>query len=294
MLIFLALAGGALVGMLEVEFGRPSWVLSLGLTVLAVSLLTLARYWIGTPFDQLVEQLERIKKDYHTDALSKLPMDRYDEVGQIARLIHDIGSVSVRNHNDAAQLRRTLDHRVAQATQRATHELRRLVMRDPLTGLGNRRFLDEQFEPLVRSIRESGSEMVCIAIDVDNFKGINDTLGHAAGDELLKFLGQLIRGLCRGGDYAIRLGGDEFVILLPGCGVPRAVQFAEQLVALFSQHTQHTLPPSCPTSLSVGVAGLADSDPSANAADLLRRADEALYSAKRGGKNRVCDAPPRA
>jgi len=291
MLIILALASGAFVGMLEAELGRRSVVLSLGLTVCAVAILTLARYWIGSPFEQLVEQLRRIKRDYHPDSLSGLPMQRHDEVGQIARLIHDIGSVCVRDHNDVAQLRRTMDHRVAQATHRATQELRRLVMRDPLTDLGNRRFLDEQLEPLVRSIRESGGEMVCLAMDVDNFKRVNDTLGHAAGDELLRFIGQLVRGLCRREDYAVRLGGDEFVLLLPGCGMERAQAFAMQLGALFRQHVQHTVPTHCAAGLSIGVASLNEGDPDASADDLIRRADEALYASKRAGKNRVSGSP---
>lgn len=294
MLIILSLASGALIGLMESELGRPGWVLSLGLTLAAVGILTLARYWIGAPFEQLVEQLRRIKREYQSESLRDLPMDRHDEVGQLARLIHDIGSVCVRDHNDVAQLRRTMDHRVAQATQRATQELRRLVMRDTLTDLGNRRFLEEQFEPLVRSVRESEGDMVCLAMDVDNFKGVNDTLGHAAGDELLRFIGQLVRGLIRKEDYAVRLGGDEFVILMPGCGVARAEQFATQLCALFRQHVQHALHGKCQAGLSIGVAGLPRGDASATAADMLRRADEALYAAKHAGKNRVAVAPGKA
>ena len=189
-------------------------------------LLTLAKAWIGTPIQILVEQLGRINREYSVSAINALPIQRRDEVGQVARSIHQITSWCRRDYHEARQLRRTLDHRVATATRAATRELRRLAMRDPLTDLGNRRFLADHLDTLIESVRQAGGELVAVVIDVDNFKKVNDTHGHGAGDDLLVSLAGLIRASVRGEDYAVRLGGDEFVALMPGCAVERAADIA--------------------------------------------------------------------
>jgi diguanylate cyclase (GGDEF)-like protein len=286
LLVALAAVGGALVGMLEASLGRSGVVLSVGLTVLVSGLLVLAKQWIGAPFERLVKQLGRINREYDTAAIDALPVERRDEVGQIARAIHQLTHWSRRDYNEARHLRRTLDYRVAEATKRATRELRQMAMRDPLTDLGNRRFLDEHLEALVDTVRETREELACVLIDVDNFKTVNDTLGHGAGDELLVFLAGLIRASIRKEDYAVRLGGDEFVVLMPGCEGNRALEFAQRLVALFRQRESSGLPPDKDASLSIGVACL-HGNRAASGGDLLAKADAALYKAKRAGKNQA-------
>ncbi|MCX5662037.1 MAG: diguanylate cyclase [Planctomycetota bacterium] len=218
--------------------------------------------------------------------LARLPVDRQDDLGVIARAVQRLAAHSLRQHHEARHLRRTLDHRVAEATRVATRQLRQQALRDPLTDLGNRRFLDEQLDPLLSSHRAAGADMACVLIDLDNFKAVNDTLGHGAGDDLLLFTGGLIRGSCRQEDHAVRLGGDEFVVLLPGCDITAAARFAQQILALFRQHARAALPPHCQASLSIGVASL-DHDGPAGGAELLERADARLYAAKRSGKDRV-------
>jgi diguanylate cyclase (GGDEF)-like protein len=207
-------------------------------------------------------------------------------VGQLARVIHRLASTAMRDSYDARQLRRTLDRRVAEATRQATSQLRLMAMRDPLTDLGNRRFLEDNLAPLVKSVLESGGELSCVTMDMDGFKGVNDRLGHAAGDELLIFLGSLIRALVRQEDYAVRLGGDEFCVLMPDCETDRAAQFAERLRVLFRQHTTTALPENVHTDLSVGVAGVRK-HAAHSGEELMDLADGALYAAKRAGKGRV-------
>jgi diguanylate cyclase (GGDEF)-like protein len=158
-------------------------------------------------------------------------------------------------------------------------------MRDPLAGLANRRFLDENLEPLVHSSLHASSPLSCIAIDMDNFKLVNDTLGHKAGDELLTFLASLIRANARNQDFAIRLGGDEFLLILPGCRIQRASQLAHTIALLFRQNARTVHTADIPVDLSFGVACLGPDITSAK--QLLERADANLYAAKRSGKGRI-------
>lgn len=286
LLVTLSAVGGAAIGFIEARFGRMGFLLAVGLTVIISAMLMLARYWIGGPFEKLAAQLARITRDYSLPEIKALPIERRDEVGQIAREIHQIASWCRRDYHEAKHLRRTLDHRVEEATRRATRELRTLAMRDPLTDVANRRFLDEHLEPLTESARQSSEDLVCVAIDVDHFKAINDTLGHAAGDALLASLAALLKGCARREDYAIRLGGDEFMVLMPGCSVERAGAFAKQILTLFHQQAPTNLPHGIKTGLSIGIASLRR-DRARSGQELVEMADHKLYNAKRAGRGRV-------
>ena len=162
-------------------------------------------------------------------------------------------------------------------------QLRDRALHDPLTGLPNRAlFLDRIEQALQRAARHD--EIVSVAfVDLDDFKSINDTLGHAAGDELLVGVAERLRSALRGMDTAARLGGDEFAVLLQGLPErAEVVQVAERLLSALSAphelagHPHHALP-------SIGVSIGADG---ATADDLLRQADAAMYAAKRAGKGR--------
>lgn len=126
-------------------------------------------------------------------------------------------------------------------------------MGDPLTELGNRRILDGHLEQLVNLTIRSQTDLLCLLIDVDNFKHLNDQLGRAAGDELLVFLASLIRD----DDLAVRMGGDEFVVLMPGATVPRGRQFTESLRQLFLQQIKAMHPTGPLVNLPMGAASLA-------------------------------------
>lgn len=159
-------------------------------------------------------------------------------------------------------------------------------LHDQLTGLYNRRAL-----PLIAG--ELGPEYSVLAIDLDNFKTVNDTYGHNTGDCALQGTAETIQENLRSGDYVVRLGGDEIVALLRGCSRDRAIQIAEQIEEGM-RSTPISNRPDLYCTASIGVATVTLSGPGgyAELKDGLTRADEALYSAKRAGKARVVPAEP--
>ncbi len=156
---------------------------------------------------------------------------------------------------------------------------------DPLTGLHNRAVLSEEIEVLVAHQRAKGEDLAVIMLDVDNFKLHNDTYGHKAGDEVLRFIGSLLRSTFRPSDVAIRYGGDEFLVLLPGTNGEQARTVIERVLKLFKQYAEATTGEKS-LSLSAGVATLSG-HPQAGGNELVDKADTALYAAKRKGKNAV-------
>lgn len=288
LLIIMAVLGGGCIGQLGAYLGPMVWPFWVSLAGLLCALIWLGKYWVWLPFDQLLKQVNRLGRTEIRGPLKSLPVNREDEVGRLAQMINKLAVRSVQDRRETDWLRRTLDQGVEQATRRATHQLRQMAMHDPLTNLGNRRFLEEHLESLVESAWTSGSDMVCAVVDMDNFKSVNDSLGHAAGDELLVFLAQLIRGSIRHEDYAIRLGGDEFLILMPGCDVSRVEEMLKQIVILFRQHVRTVMPKDIHAGLSVGIASLTEGISTGR--QLLDAADANLYIAKRSGKGCVVAA----
>ncbi|MCC7361533.1 MAG: diguanylate cyclase [Anaerolineales bacterium] len=167
--------------------------------------------------------------------------------------------------------------------------LRHQAMRDPLTGLFNRRYMQETLErELSRAIR-SGSSGAVLFLDLDHFKQFNDTHGHSAGDALLREIGSLFRTRLRAEDIACRYGGEEFLLIMPETPVSVAVQRAETLRAeVAGLHIKHFDQLLNAVTLSVGVAVFPHHEDSGEL--IVRAADEALYQAKQAGRNRVCVA----
>jgi diguanylate cyclase (GGDEF)-like protein len=164
--------------------------------------------------------------------------------------------------------------------------LRQQANRDKLTGLLNRRSLEESLPELLARCRAATAPLTVMMGDVDHFKPLNDTLGHAAGDDLLRALGQLLRSALRPTDLAFRYGGDEFALILPNTTPDEARAVADRLVRLVDGLTR-PLPVAEPPRLSIGVLGLHDAPPDAAAAELLDAADRLLYAikAERKGKH---------
>jgi diguanylate cyclase (GGDEF)-like protein/PAS domain S-box-containing protein len=157
--------------------------------------------------------------------------------------------------------------------------LRNMSIRDPLTDLFNRRYLEETVaREIPRSVR-SGAKMCLIMIDVDRFKHYNDTYGHPAGDDALRVVSRVIMESIRREDVACRYGGEEFVILLPGADLDAGIERAERIRKAVSEAADPKL------TLSAGVAVFPDRGDTW--ASLLRAADSALYRAKAEGRNRV-------
>jgi diguanylate cyclase (GGDEF)-like protein len=171
------------------------------------------------------------------------------------------------------------------AFERQLDRVRDRVHTDSLTKLRNRAFLEERLEHLFELQKSEGTDMSAVLLDLDNFKRHNDALGHQAGDDLLKFVGELLRGSIRDSDCAVRYGGDEFLLLLPGANEVQASAVAERIVKTFGQHVRR-LGVASNVSLSAGVATV-KSDGCGSGHELVAQADAALYAAKRVGKNTV-------
>lgn len=164
-------------------------------------------------------------------------------------------------------------------------ELREQAIRDPLTGLFNRRYLTETLRrELGRAARE-GYPVSIVMIDIDAFKDVNDAHGHAAGDQSLRFLGARLRAGTRPGDIACRFGGDEFLMVLPNTSVADAATRAEEWREGVSESSVYWMEWAETTTISLGVAGFPDHGSGAD--EVMSAADAALYEAKRAGRDRV-------
>jgi diguanylate cyclase (GGDEF)-like protein len=165
----------------------------------------------------------------------------------------------------------------------AVRQLGYLAQHDPLTGLPNRRSLSEALERVVAHARR-GTESVLFFLDLDNFKLVNDTLGHAAGDQLLTTIGQMLAEKLRDGDLLVRLGGDEFAILLEDTKLDQALVVAERIRATIEMFRFVRDGRSFELGLSIGVVQV---DGKFNAQVVLTQADIAMYTAKERGRNQV-------
>ena len=175
------------------------------------------------------------------------------------------------------------DHRLSQLNEK----LRQLAHTDESTGLYNKRRLLEQLDMEIARARRYGEIFSCFMIDIDDFKSINDRYGHQAGDDVLKQTGMLFKRSLRRSDFIARYGGEEFTVLLPRTNGAGAYRAAENLRSNFMEHA-FTLPSAkVNITISIGITSCTTFD-RLDAQNIIRRADDALYRAKRSGKNRVC------
>ncbi|AOG22329.1 GGDEF domain-containing protein [Acidovorax sp. RAC01] len=184
---------------------------------------------------------------------------------------------------ERTELKRAEVERLQQELDRASAQARH----DPLTGSLNRKGLDEAMEREIARARRLGSPLCVALLDVDNFKTINDRLGHAVGDAALVHLAEVTRSVMRPQDLLARYGGEEFVLVLPDTTVESGVSAMTRLqreltTRFFLQGAEKVL-----ITFSAGVAQIHDSEDSS---DAIRRADQGMYLAKRSGKNRVMAA----
>lgn len=214
-----------------------------------------------------------------------------DDLASLSDNIRGLYSELATAQDYAARLERSIDDVVARRTRKMSGLLRRAEHQaeiDPLTGLANRRYFDARLEPLFQEQKRRGVNLVLVMFDVDNFKTLNDSAGHAAGDALLRFVGELLRSALRECDVGVRYGGDEFAVLFMDMTAEEARAIAERVVRLFAQRF-HGGDSAASVTLSAGLAALADHHVTSGA-ELLARADHALYDAKRSGKNAVQSA----
>jgi diguanylate cyclase (GGDEF)-like protein len=189
------------------------------------------------------------------------------------------------NSNDL-DLLETIAPQLAIALDRASLQQKagkfeRLSITDSLTGLLNRRYLDERLKEEIRRSLRDGKPMSFLMVDIDNFKSYNDRFGHQAGDEVLKITAQALKFVLRGADVAARYGGEEFCLLLPNTTLEEAKQIGERI----REHIEDTDFPNQGITVSIGVS--TNSPLSITAQEIIESADKALYQAKRFGKNNV-------
>ncbi len=211
--------------------------------------------------------------------------------GEVLGVFH-FQSITTEISNEKLQLAVTVAERLALtlASLRLRETLRQQAIRDPLTGLFNRRYMTESLErELYRAARQKVKVGV-IMLDLDNFKNLNDLYGHAVGDAMLRSLGHLLENRVRKEDIACRYGGEEFVVILPDTLMNEAHMRAEQIRQEIQDLDTNYLGQSYGNvSASLGVAVFPDHGSTAET--ILHAADTALYQAKLGGRNRVIVAP---
>ena len=184
----------------------------------------------------------------------------------------------------STQLRRK---RYAQHLRNNVQHSMEMAITDPLTGLHNRRYMEGHLKTLVEEAQSRGKPMSMLIADIDFFKAINDTHGHDAGDEVLREFAMRMRRNIRGVDLACRLGGEEFVVVMPETDRTVALRVAERLRQCMASRDFEIqdCAKSVTVTVSVGVSSLESADDTPDS--LLKRADQALYAAKRDGRNRV-------
>lgn len=197
--------------------------------------------------------------------------------GEAALLYADGSSDRAGSAWSVASLQELATHAAfALERMRLSAELERLAMHDPLTGLYNRRALMEQLSQALRTARRTGETLAFAMLDVDDFKKINDTRGHAGGDEALQTIAEILRTCTREIDIPARFAGDEFSLIMPRTDPASAGAVMERVVAALRAHG---------LSASIGVAF---THPGIEEARLMSDADRAVYAAKAAGKNGFC------
>lgn len=175
----------------------------------------------------------------------------------------------------------------ALALRRAHEQARRLADMDPLTGLYNRRAWNQRLPATEQDARARGIPLTLLFLDLDGFKQLNDAHGHAAGDSILIAMAGVLRAELREEDVIGRHGGEEFVVALPGTDEAHALRVAERIRKRLKERSLTAVGVQC--TVSIGVAAL---QPGEDTAELLRRADDAMYAAKSAGRNRVVLSEP--
>ena len=227
-----------------------------------------------------------LKKDGGEIWVEVLAMTIYDREGRITGYQGIGRDITARRQSELHQKKayRTLSSQFADVSE-IKAQLEEEVMQDPLTGLRNRRGMDEVLGYALARAKRDNYPMVVIMLDLDHFKHVNDTYGHAAGDEVLKSLANRLKTRLRENDLIYRYGGEEFVLAMPGMTLTQAFQKMEGWRTEFSKMKFSYGEATIMVTFSAGIAGFPEHGEAIGL--LLSRADEMLYRSKKEGRNRV-------
>ncbi len=251
LLVFIAYLAGGYAAKAE-----PVLLLLLGATVAGTAICLLSLWWMIRPLRQLAYAI----RNYRANGTPvRVQVTSKDEIGLLASTVTDM---------------------VAE-TEALMTKLRHQAMTDLLTGLGNRRWLNERAAEELSRAERQGEPLSIIVLDLDRFKGINDGHGHETGDRVLVATGEIVRTCLRSYDLAARIGGEEFCILLPRTSLDEAESIAERLRTTLAATTVPPLRQGRMTA-SFGICAASAGD---RLPDMQLRADFALYEAKRDGRN---------
>ncbi|HUV98833.1 MAG TPA: GGDEF domain-containing protein [Gallionella sp.] len=250
------------------ETSRLGWdtlQIILAFSALALILSALVSRIVTGPLNVVVNAIKNFSKDH---AISTLPLTRKDELGLLSRSFHDMQTQIVAHLSELDEHRKALDHQ---------------VRHDTLTGLPNRRMFFDRLEHAIVGSRRSGKHLAVLFVDLDRFKEINDTLGHAAGDSVLVNIANLLKSAVREADTVARLGGDEFVILLDSINDPRQAMTVVRKLHDFFQVAMRIDGRELIVHCSIGVSIYPEDGK--NADELIQSADQAMYNSKKEGGN---------
>ena len=258
------------------------------LGVLAAVVFGLVAYYLASTLSRPIERLAKSAKQVQNHQPGAVfPQDHpVLEIAQLGRSLTGMTQSLLSKERELKEANASLEATVAQRTAdltQANAELLKLATHDALTGVYNRRRFDEKLAENSLLFQRTGRTFALLLIDADYFKRVNDTYGHAIGDDVLCQLAALIENTTRSTDFVARYGGEEFAVLLPEVEEPDSPEVVAEKIRAAVQAAVFPTVGHLTVSIGVGVAEPSDRDSLA----LLKRADMRLYEAKGAGRNRV-------
>ncbi|MDD5562543.1 MAG: diguanylate cyclase [Thermoanaerobaculaceae bacterium] len=263
-----------------------------GFVALWAFLAWLAAGRLMRPFDEFGETVAAIGRGELT---ARQAIRGPKEMRLLAERVNRMAEQLEGTRAEQTRLAGELDAQVRDRTrqlEQANRLLLNISHKDPLTNIENRLGFERELEKYLSLCRRSGQPLAVIMMDLDGFKAYNDTWGHPAGDQALIAVGAALKGRARASDTVGRLGGDEFCIVIPSTKPERAIAAAEGFVAAIVEATRDLPRPGANATLGASAGVACFPEDGEEAAELLARADAALYRAKAAGKGRVFRAAP--